>query len=100
MNTLPITFENKGKNYSGHFSKVMGACHTSTYHLADLKNFYLGRLRYSEFSNGWVFDATPKTPELKELADFFGIQPGRKFFYLLASAKYYKIGNRSVINRQ
>ena len=50
----------------------MGGGHTSTFHLMDKNNYYLGRLRYSDFTNGWVFDPTPKTQELKGLADFFG----------------------------
>jgi hypothetical protein len=70
MNTVPITFEHAGKNYKGHFSKVMGAGDTSTYHLMDRQNFYLGRLRIAH--NKWTFDASPRTQELKELADFFG----------------------------
>lgn len=36
----------------------------------DDKNFYLGRLRTA--NDKWVFDATDKSAELKELADFFG----------------------------
>jgi hypothetical protein len=42
----------------------------NVWHLNDSKCFYLGRLRQA---NGkWVFDATPKTQELAEMADFFG----------------------------
>ena len=70
METIPISFEHQGKHYAGHFNKVMGAGDTSTYHLMDDKNFYLGRLRIA--NDQWIFDATPKTLELKELADFFG----------------------------
>ena len=72
MNHIPITFGHLGKQYVGHFGNVMGGGHTSTFHLMDNKSYYLGRLRYSDFSIGWVFDPTPKTKELKELADFFG----------------------------
>ena len=72
MNARPITFNHEGAQYKASFSKIMGAGDTSTYHLMDLQNFYFGRLRYPEFSKGWVFDPTPKTGELKELADFFG----------------------------
>lgn len=69
METIPISFDHLGKQYTGHFSKVMGAGDTSTFHLMDHQNFYLGRLRIAH--NQWVFDPTPKTQELKELADFF-----------------------------
>ena len=72
MNNIPISFEHQKKQYNGHFGIVMGGGHTSTFHLVDNKNYYLGRLRYSDFTSGWVFDPTPKTGELKELADFFG----------------------------
>lgn len=65
--TIPISFEHLKKQYTGHFSNVMGGGDTSTHHLMDDKNFYLGRLRIA--NNKWVFDNTPKTPELKGLAD-------------------------------
>lgn len=71
-NDIHIKFEHLGQKYSGHFGIVMGGGHTSTYHLMDNKNFYLGRLRYSDFINGWVFDPSPKNQELKDLAEFFG----------------------------
>jgi len=32
----------------------------------------LGRLRKSDFTKGWVFDGTPKTKELEQMADYFG----------------------------
>lgn len=70
MAPIPITFEHQGKHYDGHFVKVMGGGDTSTFHLKDDKKFYLGRLRIT--NDQWVFDPTPKTGELKELADYFG----------------------------
>jgi hypothetical protein len=70
MDSIPISFECNGKKYSGcEFSAVHGAGQ-NVWHLNDSKCFYLGRLRQA---NGkWVFDATPKTQELAEMADFFG----------------------------
>lgn len=50
----------------------MGAGTSSTFHLHDDKNFYCGCLRWSDFENEWVFDPTPKSQDLAELADFFG----------------------------
>ena len=70
MNYIPITFEHVGQQYSGHFGIVMGGGHTSTFHLMDNKNYYLGRLRM--YNDEFVFDPTPKTKELSQLADFFG----------------------------
>lgn len=70
MDTIPISFEHLGKQYTGHFSKVMGAGSGSTYYLMDDKNFYLGRLRIA--NEQWTFDASPKKQELKDVADFFG----------------------------
>ena len=69
MEGIPISFEHAGKKYRGHFSQVSGAGDSSVWHLMDDKNYYLGQLRYT---NGWVFDPTPKTNKLVELADFFG----------------------------
>ncbi len=68
MKDVPITFEHNRK-HSGYFSPVHGAGN-NMWHLMDNKNFYLGRLRFT--NDKWVFDATPKTQELTDLADFFG----------------------------
>jgi hypothetical protein len=66
---IPITFEHSGKKYIGSFSSVHGAGQ-NVWYLTDNKNFYLGRLRLSR--DQWVFDATPKTQELCDLAEYFG----------------------------
>jgi hypothetical protein len=70
MNRIQITIEHEEKQYNAHFTNVMGAGDTSTYHLIDNKNFYLGRLR--RYAGRWAFDATPKSAELRALADYFG----------------------------
>lgn len=72
LDHIPVEFDHNGKHYKCHLSKVSGAGQTSVFHLMDGKNFYNGRLRWSDFENKWVFDPTPKTEDLKELADFFG----------------------------
>jgi hypothetical protein len=70
MESIPINFEHKGKHYNCKLSNVSGAgCYM--FHLNDGR-FYLGRLRWSDYEKGWVFDPNPKDPELAELADFFG----------------------------
>lgn len=69
MDTVPISFEHVGKKYSGHFSEIHGASQ-NVWHLQDDGNFYLGRLRQA--NDKWVFDPTPKTEELAEMAEFFG----------------------------
>jgi hypothetical protein len=72
MESIPIKFQCEAKKYMCHLSHVIGAGTTSCYHLQDDKNFYLGRLRWSEFENKWVFDSSPKTKDLEQLADYFG----------------------------
>src|SRR4030095_2559958 len=69
MKDIAITFEHLGKKYSGRFSAVQGAGQ-NVWHLNDERNFYLGRLR-KDANDNWRFDATPKTQEPAELADFF-----------------------------
>ena len=69
MNHIPITFEHEGKQYSGFFNQVSGDNDTVSFHLYDLENFFLGRLRNE---NGWHFDPTPQTESFEHLADFFG----------------------------
>ncbi len=71
MNIIAVTFEYNGKQYSGHFSQVSGAGSTSMFHLT-VDRAYWGRLRYSDFTNGWCFDPTPKNPGMEALADEFG----------------------------
>jgi len=68
MDHIPILFEHGGKKYSGYFSQVHGSG-DGVWHLNDDKNFCCGRLRQA---NGkWVFDPTPKTGKLAEMANFF-----------------------------
>jgi len=72
MENIPVTFECNGKTFSGQLAQVAGAGGNSVFHLMDSKNFYCGRLRYSDFIRDWVFDPTPKTKEFKQQADYFG----------------------------
>jgi len=72
LENIPTNFDHCGKQYICHVSKVSGAGDTSTFHLIDEKNFYLGRLRWSSFEKKLVFDAPHKTKELEQLADYFG----------------------------
>lgn len=65
MDGIPITFEYKGKNYKGHFSKVSGAS-ARVWHLM-IGNYYYGALHLTK-KNGWVFYGNKMT----ELADYFG----------------------------
>ena len=67
MVNIPVTFNYKGKEYNGHFSQVSGAGSTAMFHL-NVNGFYWGRLRYSDFTNGWGFDTTPTTEGLEKLA--------------------------------
>ena len=69
MEQIPITFEIAGKKYSARFTAVHGAGQ-NVWHLMDNQNYYLGRLR--RVNDKWVFDASDKSAELKQLADFFG----------------------------
>ena len=71
MDNIPVTFTYNGKEYRGYFPKVMGAGSTAMFHL-NVGRFYWGRLRFSEFTNNWCFDATPKNPEMENLANEFG----------------------------
>ena len=71
MERIPINFDQHGKKFIGYFSKVAGAGASSMFHLMDSKNFYCGRLRYSDHCH-WVFDAGPKDQTLVALAEFFG----------------------------
>ncbi len=70
MDKIPVIVQFEGKEYSGYFSKVMGAGSTGTFHLM-VDGYYWGRLSFSEFANAWRFDPTPKTLDLEKLADEF-----------------------------
>jgi len=72
MDQIPIELDCEGKKYKGHLSQVSGFGETSPFHLMDDKNFYNGSLRWSHFTKTSVFDTTPKTKDLVELANFFG----------------------------
>lgn len=72
MEKIPITFEHHGKTYSGYFGKVAGGGDSSTWHLYDDKNYYLGRLRISSFNHEWVFDESSPADRLSGLANYFG----------------------------
>jgi hypothetical protein len=67
MDHVTINFEHYGKKYTCNFSAVYGAGQ-NVWHLMDDKNFYLGTLRMNK--DRWVFDATPNTQELSELANY------------------------------
>ena len=69
--TIPITFEFQGKQFSGEFSDVMGAGNTAIFHLS-INRFYYGRLRYSQFEGGWVFDTNAGSVGWEVLAEQFG----------------------------
>jgi hypothetical protein len=66
---IPITFDYKGKTYSGELGQVMGAGSTATYHLM-INRRYCGSLRLSAFDNRWVFDG--HNGMFEELAEHFG----------------------------
>lgn len=66
MDKIPITFEYKGKVYSGHFEPVHGAG-GNMWHLM-INKYYCGRLSYTT-TNGWQFDENSFGG--KELTDFF-----------------------------
>lgn len=68
VDNIPISFDCNGKKYLCRFSEIRGASE-EVWHLMDNRNFYLGRLRQA--NDKWVFDPTPKTGDLAELADFF-----------------------------
>jgi hypothetical protein len=69
MDEIPITFEHEGKEYTGSFDEVQGAGTSKVWYLM-IDNYYKGRLRMTD--RGWVFDPTPKTQSMAELANFFG----------------------------
>jgi len=68
---VAITFEHRGRIFSGHFARVMGSGDTSTWHLNSDDSRYLGRLR-KDSNDDWVFDGSSPKDELQYLAQFFG----------------------------
>jgi hypothetical protein len=70
MNTVPIKFEYRGKQYNGIFSSVSG----SGASLGDdwdltINRFYFGQLHYSQYSDGWVFHSNSGLFE--DLSNYF-----------------------------
>lgn len=63
---IPVTFNHKAKDYSGHFTQIQGAGNSAVYHLM-VDSYYKGRLRYSEFTKGWMFDSN----SMPEMAGYF-----------------------------
>lgn len=68
MEKINITLDIDGKEFIGSLQQVAGAVSTGVYHLYDQKNFYIGRLR---FTDHWIFDATPKSREFEKHAERF-----------------------------
>ena len=71
MERIPITFEHKGKQYSGLLMPVTGIGETHGSLLID--NYYIGNLRYTD---RWIFDSNT----MPEIADFLG-----RLYYSLVS---------------
>lgn len=67
---VPITFEYKGKTYTGHLSsgKGSGATMYEHWHLM-IDNFYCGQINYSEYCGHWRF--TSNTGLFDELSEYF-----------------------------
>ena len=62
---IPITFEHKGKTYTGELSPVAGMGHPSVWHLLIDKR-YIGCLMHTK--RGWVFHSEI----MPEIAEFLG----------------------------
>lgn len=69
MDKIPVSFEHKGKTYSGRLTKVMGAGSSSVYHL-EIEGFLNGRVRYVESLDKWFFDPSGKV-DFSEQLDYF-----------------------------
>lgn len=67
MDKTPITFEFRGKKYSGYFSLVNGARSSSLFHLM-VDKYYYGQLWYTD---KWRFESNA-FEEMRELAEEFG----------------------------
>lgn len=65
MERIPVTFEHKGKQYTGVLSAVAGVGHSSAWHLL-IENRYYGCLMLTD--RGWIFHSE----WMPELGDFFG----------------------------
>jgi hypothetical protein len=66
---IPITFQFRGKTFSGHLLPVMGAGASSVWHLV-INKFFYGRLRLTD--GKWFFDTNKRSEGMEELADEFG----------------------------
>jgi hypothetical protein len=67
-NKQQVIFSLKGKDRLGFLEPITGSSEECWHLMVD--NFYWGRLR--NVTGKWVFDPTPKTEELKDMADYFG----------------------------
>jgi hypothetical protein len=78
---IPVTFELKGKTYSGNLSQVSGAGATAMFFL-DVDGYHYGQLSFvtghpgfeggiHAVEPGWRFSSNSH-PELSELAEYFG----------------------------
>lgn len=65
MERIPITFNHKGKQYSGFLCPVAGVGHPCVWHLM-INNRYYGNLRSTD--RGWIFDSE----KMPEIGDFLG----------------------------
>ena len=61
---VPITFEYKGRKYSGFFHPVAGTGQPWAWQLL-LDDYFYGNLRYAD---QWVFEGQ----QMQDLGDFFG----------------------------
>lgn len=68
MERIPVSFDHKGKKFTGYFTKLSGSGAGSNWQLYDDKNFYRGVLDLQE-KRGWVFHE--QKPELAYLVDYF-----------------------------
>jgi hypothetical protein len=67
MDKIPLSFELKGKQYSGVLSAVAGVGQSSAWHLL-IDNYYYGQLMHTD--RGWVFHSE-KMPEIGDyLAEY------------------------------
>jgi hypothetical protein len=66
MDKIPVSFEYKGKHYTGYFDAVSGAAGKLWY--LTLNGFHWGQLIYTE-NFGWRFENNKGT--MKELTDYF-----------------------------
>lgn len=69
MENVPITFEFRGKKYTGHFGRVAGAGSSSHFHLT-VGGYHYGQLWFSD-RGVWRFESNA-FPEMSELAEEFG----------------------------